>query len=335
MTILFIDSCAAYSDSGAFADKWDYTSDPYWVGHGDSVDLRSGAYGIISDNTTYRALIYKNIIETYTLYVGFAYKKTSDIDTTPVQFNYDSDSQVKIIFLASGAIEISVGSTLLATSISGLVTAISGWKYIEVGATIHASSGSVDVKINGSSVVSASGVDTQAISGGINRVQFNGVGHFTDIYFDDASFHAPAGKGMRIDMLSPNAIGTYSQMTPSTGSTNFLCVDDGRTSDNTDTDYVTADAVDEIDTYNVESVDSIGTDIDAVAINIVARQDDVGTVTYKPMIRVNSSDYLGSDVTTTTSYLDEQYIWELNPDDSAAWEETDINNAEFGMKRTA
>ena len=75
------------------------------------------------------------------------------------------------------------------------------------------------------------------------------------------------------------------------------------------------------------------TTIYAVIAEIYANKDDASAKTGKIMARVNGSNYEGADLTPVEANYDYfQEIWELNPDDAAAWEEADVNAAEFGVK---
>ena len=62
------------------------------------------------------------------------------------------------------------------------------------------------------------------------------------------------------------------------------------------------------------------------------RTDAIGSRLARHVTRVNSSDYEGADLGVNYSYMWGSTIWELNPDDSAAWEDADIDAAEFGIK---
>ena len=54
-----------------------------------------------------------------------------------------------------------------------------------------------------------------------------------------------------------------------------------------------------------------------------------------PLTRISSTDYLGSESDQQiTEYKVVTSVWDTNPDDSSAWEEADVNGAEFGVKVT-
>lgn len=334
MALIFVDGFAANSGSVSLLDKWSATS-----GGGNACplaasDIRAGAFHCYGPTTGAQTQKYLPSTHT-TLVAGLSYKPLS----LPVFFLAFKNAATYLLTFtvdSSGSIEARLGSstgTVLASSASGAIVA-SGWHYIECKVVIDDSSGSIECRVNGIEVLSITGIDTRLTTDvDINNIQVNGAGYWTDVYIDDANFHALSGRGCRIDTLWPTGAGTYSQMTPSAGS-NYECIDDGRVSANDDTDYVSSDALNEIDSYTFEDISAIGTDITAVAHSIIARQDEVGEVGVSNVTRVNGSDFVGDENTINTSHLEYQNIMELNPDDSAAWEEADINAAEFGQKRT-
>jgi hypothetical protein len=62
---------------------------------------------------------------------------------------------------------------------------------------------------------------------------------------------------------------------------------------------------------------------------------DAGTCTVAPVIRHSSTDYVGANLSPGTTYAYGLQIAATNPGTSAAWTETDFNNAEFGYKKTS
>jgi len=113
---------------------------------------------------------------------------------------------------------------------------------------------------------------------------------------------------------------------------NYLHVDESDTPDG-DTSYIESSTPTDIDafTYAAMAGSDIGT-IHAVQANTIAKKDDANPRTIKQLARLSSTNYEGSEEALSTAYARYGEIWELNPDDSAAWEEADVNAAEFGIK---
>lgn len=336
MAIVWMDACATYTNGGgAFLDKYDIAC--AYSDFGIASDIRSGAY---HNNQEYNHASYYTAAsmpgEYRTTVLGMSFKKTSRVSDYCVSFSDGTTRQITITLGTDGAVSVRRGGptdTVIAVSDTGLIT-LNAWKYFEFKLVSHATAGSVEFRINGVSVFSVSGLDTEYTTDApIRKIMWYGYCQYTDIYVDDANFHALPGSGCRIDTLWPTGAGNYSQMTPSSGS-NYECIDDGRSYNNTDDSVVSSGIVNEIDSYTFEDISAIGTDIIAVAHSIIARQDEVGTVGVSNFSRINGSDYVGDENIIETFYLEYQNIMELNPDDSLAWEEADINAAEFGQKRT-
>lgn len=272
-----------------------------------------------------------------TLYFGGAWKINSWGSENQAVFGlYDTvngDWQCVLHIDQSGYLEVCRGAyngTQLWISTNPEII-IDEWNYIEFQVTIHDTTGSFIVKKNGVQLCNETSKDTKnTIGTGADRIFFYGYGYFTDLYINTSEFYGPC----RVDCLYPDGAGNYTQLTPSAGN-NYECVDEP--SDyNEDTDYVLGDAASEKDTYAFDNIPALsGSVIKGVGVNNVVRKDDVGVIKTKNMVRVNSTDFPETNERElTTEYRIEQTIWELNPDDTAAWEEADINAIEAGLEVT-
>ena len=124
------------------------------------------------------------------------------------------------------------------------------------------------------------------------------------------------------------------EWTPSAGS-NYQNVDDSGDMDD-DTTYNSEDAAGQIDTYTVPDIEATGGVIHAVAVNMGVRKDDVGARTIKGVIRQATTNYSSpTALTVFDSYRVSQAIWATQPDGSGAWNETNLNAAEFGIEMEA
>lgn len=131
----------------------------------------------------------------------------------------------------------------------------------------------------------------------------------------------------KIVVLTPNGVGNSSSWTPSAGN-NWDCVDEIPP---VEADYVHTDSIDLTDTYEIENAPH---DIGEIkSIQAQSGIDYTGTPTptgIQAVIRVDGTDYFGDN--TAIDSDDVKCLWENNPDDSAVWEEADINNLEIGVK---
>lgn len=104
-----------------------------------------------------------------------------------------------------------------------------------------------------------------------------------------------------------------------------------------DTSYATSSTVGDIDTYTMSNLTSGTTgSILGVAVNVVARDEVGGAVGVAPAIRSNGTNYFGTAVAPTTSYLNYQYLWGSDlGNGGAAWTVSSVNDLEAGVKKTA
>lgn len=211
------------------------------------------------------------------------------------------------------------------------------WYLLELHVVISDSSGVAQLKIDGNLDINASSVDTKP--GTISNIGSIIIGAYGSYvlygYFDDIAINDTTGSVNNswigqggIYALTPNGAGTSTQLTPSSGA-NYTCVDDIPPDD--DTSYVESNVQDEIDTYALSASAGEGM-ISAVQWLARAKANSTGTTAVTRVLRINGTNYVGGDNIVSTSYVYKTDILEKNPDDSAAWEYTDLDAMEAGVK---
>lgn len=234
------------------------------------------------------------------------------------------------------------GSTVLSTSASSLT--FGGFSYVEFTFTINDTTGSYDVRVNGVSFTSGTGVDTRnGANATVNQVQLRGADSpggtwdFEDLYMCDGagSTNNTFLGDVRVDCYMPNGNGNSSQLTGSDGNStdNYLLVDEA--SQNGDTDYVQSATSGQKDTYTFADMAHTPTSIFGTQLNMIAKKDDSGTRSICAVARSGGTDYDGDTQALSTSYADFRQIREVDPATSAAWTRTNLNSAEFGVKVAA
>lgn len=240
---------------------------------------------------------------------------------------------------STGAVEVWAGpamGTLLATSAPN-VCPRSCWNYIEFKAVID-NSGSVTVKVNGNTVITQSGIDTQCqAAAGWDGVQFvlGTSCYIDDVYIADGSGAQNnnfLGECRVVCLLPSTGNGSNTDFTCSASTDHGALVDEAAPND--DTDYVYSSTVDHVDSWNYPALGYTGT-IKGVQMNLSARKTDSGTRAIAAVTRPASTNRVhGTNHYLGTSYVYWPAIWETNPEDSAAWEVADVDGAEFGVKIT-
>lgn len=329
MTLLFIDGFDHYANNTDLQKKWTTTNSQ-------GVSTTGGRRGGGAAD-----LLNSSISKTVTTasptsgIVGFAWKGSFDQifligDATVQHFN--------LFLQANGTLQIRRGTTVLATSTFAF--AVNIYYYLEVKFTINDTTGSVEVRKNGetSSFVSVSGADTQ--NGGTaswSRITLDSDSFFDDLYVCDTNGTTNNNflGDCRVDTLYPNGNGNSSQFTGSDGNStdNYLLVDE--TTPDYDTTYVESSTSGNKDTYTFTDLSHNPASIYGIQISPCAKKDDAGARSMGAVIRRSAVDYDGTSTALSTDYLYYPYIAETDPSTVAAWTQTNINAAEFGVKITA
>lgn len=337
MALRFIDGFDHYTTATAMAYKWTTVKSvtPNKTGRrSGSLAVQVGGYSQIA----------KALDAQSTWVVGFAFK----IDT----FNTgdrgfldfrDADGTVQVYFIltSAGLIRAYRGNgTLLATGSTNLLAGT--WYYLEFKVTIADSNGAIEVRQNGTTIMTYAG-DTKNSSTYASACMIY-IGAYTTwetIYFVD-DLYVCDGTGsvnndflgdVRVDTLLPTGAGSSTQFTPVGNAANYsnVCeaIPDG------DTTYNYADTAGYTDSFAVGDLTLLGATIFGVQSNLLARKDDAGTRTMAPNAYISGTNYAGTTQSLADTYIDLLQLWENNPATSSAWTEAVINGAEFGYKVVA
>lgn len=216
------------------------------------------------------------------------------------------------------------------------------WCYFEIKVKHSNTVGTVDIKINGVNVLSASNIDTQNTANAhIDRLNIGGGGsgylhdnYVDDLYILDGSGSAPYNDflgDVRIEALLPSGNGNSSGMTGSDGNQvdNYLLVDDDPV---VTTDYVESATQGHKDTYAMGNLASTNVSVYGVQVSLVVQKDNTGSKYLRPVVRSGSTDYNGTSVALNTSWEGIHEIWEQDPNTSANWTPTNVNAVEVGQE---
>jgi hypothetical protein len=259
-----------------------------------------------------------------TLVAGFAFKYFVADTGTILKFVDNSTTQIYLYINGSSLIQVKNGDgTVLGTS----TTAVNdtSWTYIEFKATINNSTGSYYLKINGTTEVSGTSADTQnsanAYATKVSLGKDSGTNsfEFDDYYIDDANFLG----NVKVYSMNPTSDSSVA-WTPSAGS-NYQCVDDSGSGHDSDSTVVSVSSAGLKDLYGLTDLTLTSGTIKGIAHNFVGKKTDTNPASIIPKIVTNSTEYSGSTVALSTSYVSYQTIWENNPDTSTAWTYAEID----------
>jgi len=228
--------------------------------------------------------------------------------------------------------------TVLATST--LTLTAGSYVFLEVLATVHNTTGSLQIRVNGAPWASFSG-DTAATAnnyativrfGSDGTTQTNNNQDLCDLYICD-------GTGARnntflgdsyVRYRLPTGAGATTQLTPLSGS-NWQNVDDPSGA-NDGTDYNYSATVGQKDTYSLAALpDASSASVAGVQVTSIAAKDTAGARSIANVLRSGGSDYLGASQALATTYGAFIDRWEVDPATSAAWTEAAASAVQIGV----
>lgn len=283
-------------------------------------------------------------MEHATFILGCAFQITSFSGWvgTPDVFQFRSDANatqhVTVRISNTGAMTITRAGTVLATSTVAL--ALGQWYYLELKATLHDTTGAIELRLNGVTVASVTNVDTKnaGTKTVFDTVQISIATGGNGMRIDDLYLLNGAGSRLNdflgdvaIETLFPSGNGATSQFVGSDGNStdNYALVDEATPSA---TDYVGGATVGDTDTYTFGDLLRTGGTVHGVVATAYAANSDAGARGLALVARPGSTDRPGSGQALTTTYTPYREVWEQNPDTSTDWTVAAVNAAEFGVK---
>lgn len=340
MALLFFDGCGEYYDTAHLEQVWDGSSS------GPSVGLvgRRGGAGITCASLDSMDKIIP--ITTGSVFCGFAIEFTSVVQDVFFHIFRESSVHINLELEANGAITINYGPSSSQTSSSGLVSP-GVYHYLEIQALVDDSVGLYTVKLDGIQILTNSSVDTQNGGlAGIDRIRFGDTGAHTTLRFDDVyildTTGTPAAQktflgDIRVDAVFPDGDGTQTQFDttfPASPTTHYTKVDENPAT--ADTDYNETATVNDTDLFDYAALPSVagGSTVLSVKVAALARKTDAGSRTLQLVTRPVSTNFNSGDKALQTDYHYKFELWDEDPQAAAAWTDSTINAAEFGVEAT-
>ena len=286
-----------------------------------------------------------------TLIAGVAHRPNSGSNGPIISFlvgnNYQLEARRDLV---SGRIGVYRNGTLLALGATAITNGV--YIYVELKATIHNTAGSYELRINGVTELTASGVNTRgdgtnnyADSVGLCRgtgPNDGSMGLYDDFYVcDDVDSGVPGYPNddflgdVRVEARFPSAAGTTSTLDGSDGNqvNNNLLVDESP-SNNGDTDYVESADIGDKDTYAFSDLSSGTGTVYGVKVNLWSRKTDAGSRSVCSVTRSGGVEEDSADIALTDTYKNQWDIREADPSGNG-WTISTVNGIEAGMKVTS
>lgn len=315
--------------------KWDYISYSSRFYYGESTG-RTGGWGLKISESEY---MYKNITGSPSaIIVGVAAKFPYASDTRyPIVLLDGNTAQISLKCATDGSIKAYRGtSTLLGSSDVGIYSATQ-WNYIELKVLFSATVGTVEVRLNGSTVLNLTGQNTiSSANTYATKLQLNSIWTYT--FFDDVYICDTTGTenndflgDVQVITLYPTSDGTHTDFTPSTGTDHYALVDEPQLIDTTD--YNSSTTVGHKETYNMSTFSGSGT-IHGIQVTPVVNNINAGAMITRAIARSGGTpaDNEGVSRSLSQTVKAQTGIFEKEPTDDAAWTAASINAAEFGIK---
>lgn len=330
-TIIFADG-ADHVSSGVI--KWPDGSDP-------PTAAPTGAHGSAYDHSSLAGTynINQNLAD---LSAGARYRFRVDATSLILLFSDTSANvQVGLQYIAGGRIAVVRGpsSTVLDQTAAGVIS-LDTWYYVELGATINNTTGSVTAKIYDDS---GTLLDTLTFSGDTQNTANAFANHFiiggsaNDAYAEDiwlASTSALYGP-LRVETLYPDGAGNSAQCARGGADSGANWSQCDETINNGTTDYVIADNANDIDLYTFQNGGLAGAIHAVQVMPAVARAAAAGPTTSRAVVRIGGTNYFGTTHTLTTNaptFRARGHCWGTSPATGLAWTEAELASAEFGFQ---
>ena len=349
MTLLHYEGFEAYENNSDFNVVKTEIVDTYYTNgiFGDTYGRRSSRGIRLDDNTDVFSFELNESNVPDEVVVGFALYQYDGGDLAYVSgypllelrdFNGGS-IHLRVYPDVSRNFKVYRSTTYLGTT-SGKTLSVQTYHYLEVKVKIHGTLGTVEIWLDGTKIMDLDNLDTLEGSNAYVRYYKIRTLHsgrstfFDDFYLLDTGGAAPCNDRLgdvRVDVLRPEGVGTHGDFTPSAGD-NYENADEVYPDD--DTTYNDGSNVADQDSYAMEDPEALGATIFGVKSQVTCKKTDAGARGYKILSRFGGSDYLSNEIFPATTFETQAKIYELNPDDSEAFEEADVNGMETAVEIT-
>jgi hypothetical protein len=274
--------------------------------------------------------------------VGFAYKQDGYTNEQEIfQFREGTNVQVSVAVTAFGELKIYRGASFspLGTT-SGAILKCGVWSYIEIKVKIHSSTGTVDVRVNGTSVLSLTGKNTNnsgtavvtnvKIEGNLNSTD---KGYFDDFYLLDntgsnnTTFLGP----QKIVAVFPNADGGTLQWTPNSGSNHYDRVNENPA--DTNTTYLSDSTSGHVDIFTKAATPASITSIKGVQQNTYFETDSGSAFSLiQRLVSGGTTSDAGGTAGVNGTYGTAARLLETDPNTGSLWTQSNLDSATIGIK---
>jgi hypothetical protein len=273
--------------------------------------------------------------------MGFAWKftNTNSISQFVQFYSSGGSSQMNLTKNSDGSLALNsaFGTN---TSSAGVVTP-GNWSYIEIRHKVDNTQGAYEVRVDGEAILTGSFIDTQVDGSNQNIAEVrigsssfhSNTNIFDDIYILDNTGTTNNDSFLgeqKVVLRRPTGNGVTTDWTPSAGS-NFQNVDDSPDPDDHATKNTTL-TNGAIDLYTFPNISAGGLIVNGVQVVFVAARPGIGAGRLREVTRAGGTNYKGDTKFPSDAFKIFTQIRDQNPDTSAKWKLSEVNNAEFGVE---
>jgi hypothetical protein len=257
-------------------------------------------------------------------------------------------SQVTIGVQSTGTISVKrggVGGVEIGLTESPAITA-EAYQHVEAMVFFSNTVGTVEVRVNGVTVLSLTGVDTVATSNvECSQVVFSGGqgggaqgGRMDDVfcYDDTGSFNNTFIGDRRVLTLFPDADTVQADWTPVGSGTGFGAIDEANPDG--DTTYISAGIPDSngvVSEFGMENLPAGVSAISGVVLVNMSRKTEAGIANVQMSIISGASETAGTDQPMTEIYTYRQDVFEIDPASAAPFTPSEVDALLIKADRTA
>lgn len=346
MSLIFCDSFDHYA-TAQLGQKWDAVTGAVAVSAGEGRRSTAAVY-FAPASPAYS--LSKTVPTSATYIVGFSVRVTeypTNSQNYFISFWEGATVHLSVCVNTNGTITVKRGSASTGTALGTTsdILGIGTTYFMEIKVKVNDTTGTVQLKCDGTDWLNLSGVDTRnaGTAGTIDAIRIANSstaycikGYLDDFYICDTngSVNNDFLGDVRIDCVMPNADGTYLDGTPSTGTTHYTLVDEIPPGTS---DYVSLTSTNQKDTYGFAAMASVGTSsIKALqVVGCLTKSDSGSRGASSVVVSGAATGYSAASKALSTSQSMYCYVHETDPNTSAAWTEANVNAAEFGIRADA
>ena len=253
-----------------------------------------------------------------------------------------------VLFLQStGVLEVKRGGsgTSLGVTASPVIVA-NAFQHVEAVVTFSQTVGTVEVRVNGVTVLSLTGQDT-CNTALVECSQVNICGSFggsgfssCDCYVDDLFAYDNTGTynntfigDRRVLTLFPNANTATADWTAVGAATGYECIDEANPDE--DTTYISAATSGLVSQFGLQNLPGGISVVNAVVMVERARKTEAGIANTQVSIVSGASTSNGVDKPLTEVYTYRQDVFEIDPASAAPFTPSEVDSLQFKVARTA